>query len=237
MKDNIRKNLKKRKDHLIEKALKLIETGVLINNPESIEIRGDLVCEGNITIDNNCVFEGKVTLSDGVKIGFNCFIRDAVIGSGTVIEPFSIVDGSKIGANSRIGPYGRLRPNSVIESSVQIGNFVEIKSSSIGSNSRINHHSFIGDTDMKEGVTVGAGVITCNHDGQNINKTLINKNSYIGSNCSLIAPLNIGEKSIIGAGSVITKDTAPNKLTLARSDQKIIENWNGPISFTDNPKK
>jgi bifunctional UDP-N-acetylglucosamine pyrophosphorylase/glucosamine-1-phosphate N-acetyltransferase len=172
--------------------------------------------------------EGAVVLGDDVKVGAHSIVRDSTIGDQTCIHPFSLVEGARIGSGGFVGPYGRIRPGSVLGDEVQIGNFVEIKGSAIGSGSRINHHAFVGDAKLAERVTIGAGTITCNHDGVGRNETVIGEGAYIGSGCQLVAPVSIGWGATIGAGSTITQDVPPNQLTIARARQTTIADWRGP---------
>jgi bifunctional UDP-N-acetylglucosamine pyrophosphorylase/glucosamine-1-phosphate N-acetyltransferase len=205
-----------------------MEKGVRIRDPRQIWLRGELVAGLDVEIDINVIVEGKVVLGDGVTIGANCILKDSEIGPKTRINPFSLVERASIGADCIVGPYGRVRPASAIGDGVQIGNYVEIKSSEIGSRSRINHHAFIGDAAVAEDVTIGAGTITCNHDGVRVNRTIIERGAYIGSGCNLVAPLRIGERATVGAGSTITEDVPAATLTVARSKQMTIANWKGP---------
>jgi bifunctional UDP-N-acetylglucosamine pyrophosphorylase/glucosamine-1-phosphate N-acetyltransferase len=214
----------------LKKAYKLIAAGVVVRDPQRLDIRGTLVCGKGVEIDINVVFEGDVQLEDGVLIGPNCILRNCKIGKDTQINPFSLVEETIIGGKSFVGPYGRLRPGTRIGNSVQIGNFVEIKNSNIASRCRINHLSFIGDADLAENVTIGAGTITCNHDGIRVNRTTIEEGAYIGSGCNLVAPLKINANSTIASGSTITEDVAGDTLTIARSRQVKIKNWKGPKS-------
>jgi len=200
-------------------AESLIRDGVSISDPERIDILGDLICGENVCIDINVIFQGTVILGNNVKIGANTIINSSKIGNDTVIKPFSLVEGANIGDNSFVGPYGRIRKGTEISNFVQIGNFVEVKNSKIKSQCKINHLSFIGDTEMSENVTIGAGTITCNHNGVSSNKTIIKNDAYIGSGTNLIAPVTIGAKSIVGAGSTISKDTPEGKLVIARAKQ------------------
>jgi len=211
----------------LKKAYKLISAGVLVRDPQRLDVRGSLVCGKGVEIDVNVVFEGDVLLEDGVIIGANCILRNCKIGKDTNINPFSLVEESVVGNQSFVGPYGRLRPGTTIGDNVQIGNFVEIKNASIGSNCRINHHSFVGDADLAENVTMGAGTITCNHDGIRVNRTTIEDGAYIGSGCNLIAPLKINANSTIASGSTITEEVEGDTLTIARTRQVTIENWKG----------
>jgi UDP-3-O-[3-hydroxymyristoyl] glucosamine N-acyltransferase len=213
---------------LFERAASALRAGVRLRDPRSIQIRGELECGAGVEIDIGVIIEGAVALGDGVRIGAHCIVRHARIGKHTRIEPFSLVDGSSVGHHSVIGPYGRVRPGSVVGDGVQIGNYVEIKSSRIAEGSRINHHSFIGDADVAGNVTIGAGTTTCNHDGVRHTVTVIERDAYIGSGCNLVAPVRIGEGATVGAGSTITRDVPAAKLTLARSRQVTVENWQRP---------
>ena len=220
----------KEREVLLKKAYKLIVAGVVVHDPQRLDIRGTLVCGKGVEIDINVIFEGDVMLEDGVIIGANCILRNCKVGKDTQINPFSLVEESIIGEKSFVGPYGRLRPGSKVGDNVQIGNFVEIKNAIVASMCRINHHSFVGDADLAENVTIGAGTITCNHDGIGINRTTIEEGAYIGSGCNLVAPLRINANSTIASGSTITEEVAGDTLTIARSRQVNIKNWKGPKS-------
>jgi acyl-[acyl carrier protein]--UDP-N-acetylglucosamine O-acyltransferase len=213
---------------LLDRANRALLAGVRIRDPLHCWIRGELVCGSDVDIEPNVIFEGRVVLGSGVKIGAHCIIKESEIGANTRINPYSLIERAVIGTSATVGPYGRIRPGSRIADAVQIGNYVEIKNSEIGSRSRINHHAFIGDATIAEDVTVGAGTITCNHDGVRINRTVIERGAYIGSGCNLIAPLRVGERATIGAGSTITEDVPAMKLTLARPRQMTIDRWRGP---------
>ncbi len=214
----------------LKKAYKLIAAGVVVRDPQRLDIRGTLVCGKGVEIDINVVFEGDVMLEVGVIIGANCILRNCKIGKDTQINPFSLVEEAIIGEKSFVGPYGRLRTGSRVGDNVQIGNFVEIKNSNIASRCRINHLSFLGDAELAENVTIGAGTITCNHDGIGVNRTTIEKGAYIGSGCNLVAPLKVNANSTIASGSTITEEVAGDTLTIARSRQVKIKNWKGPKS-------
>ena len=220
----------KEREVLLKKAYKLIVAGVVVHDPQRLDIRGTLVCGKGVEIDINVIFEGDVMLEDGVIIGANCILRNCKVGKDTQINPFSLVEESIIGEKSFVGPYGRLRPGSKVGDNVQIGNFVEIKNAIVASMCRINHHSFVGDADLAENVTIGAGTITCNHDGIGINRTTIEEGAYIGSGCNLVAPLKINANSTVASGSTITEEVAGDTLTIARSRQVNIKNWKGPKS-------
>lgn len=213
---------------LRERALRAMAGGIRMRSPETTHLRGTLHHGTGVEIDANVILEGEVTLGDGVVIGANCIIRNATIGSGTRVHPFSLVEGSRVGSDGFIGPYGRVRPGCEIGDRVQVGNYVEIKGSRIGDRCRINHHTFIGDSILEDEVTIGAGTITCNHDGHGTNPTFIGRGAYVGSGCRLIAPLQVGSMATIGAGSTITHDVPPGKLTLARARQQTVDDWQGP---------
>jgi len=226
--NEIRKKIQLDKENALEKVFKLMLSGVQVSNPEFLHIRGKVSCGKNVKIDLNVIIEGDVKLGDNVTIGAHTILRDCSIGKGTIINSFSLVEGSIVGENCFIGPYGRIRPDVSIGDHVSIGNFVEIKNSNIASKCQINHHSFVGDSDLAEQVTIGAGVITCNHDGAGVNRTVISRGVYVGSGCNLVAPLKINANATIAAGSTITNEVAADTLTIARSRQVKIENWKGP---------
>jgi len=207
---------------------KLISSGVKIQDPNRIDVRGQLECGSGVSIDINVIFEGDVVLGNNVKIGANCIITDTKIGNGTEVKPFSLLEGAEIGASGFVGPYARVREGSFIGDKVQLGNFIEIKNVQIGDGCRINHMTFIGDAELGANVTVGAGSITCNYDGKTTHKTVIESDSFIGSGTNLIAPLKVGKGSTIGSGSTIAEDVPKQKLTIARNKQVTIENWAGP---------
>ena len=209
-------------------AEKLLEQGVTLTDPSRIDIRGELNCGKDVEVDINCIFEGEAILADGVKIGAHCILKNVKIGAGTTILPFSLIEDSDIGKNCRVGPFSRIRPGTNLADEIHIGNFVEIKNSSINSGSKINHLSYIGDAAVGKKVNVGAGTITCNYDGVNKFQTVIEDDVFIGSDTQLIAPVKITSGSTIGAGSTITMDTLPEKLTLSRSKQRSIPGWKRP---------
>ena len=207
---------------------KLMRGGVTLYDPARIDIRGTLQVGTDIEIDINCVFEGDVSLSDRVKIGANCVIRNSTIGSDSIIQPMSSIDGAVIGNRVSIGPFARIRPGTECADEVKIGNFVETKKSQIGAGSKVNHLSYIGDAEIGAAVNIGAGTITCNYDGVNKFKTIIEDGVFIGSNTQLVAPVRIARGATIGAGSTITSDTPADKLTLSRSKQVTIDAWKKP---------
>jgi bifunctional UDP-N-acetylglucosamine pyrophosphorylase/glucosamine-1-phosphate N-acetyltransferase len=215
------------------RAETLMEAGVRLADPARFDVRGDLSCGMDVEIDVNCVFEGHVVLADGVTIGANCMIRNAAIGAGTQIHPFTHIDGEAlgvtVGAGGRIGPYARLRPGAALADDVHIGNFVEVKNASLAKGAKANHLAYLGDAVVGERVNYGAGSITANYDGANKHRTVIGADVHIGSNCVLIAPVEIGAGATIGGGSTITHDAPAGKLTVARGRQVTIEKWQRPV--------
>ena len=209
-------------------AQQLLEQGVSLLDPVRIDVRGQLECGQDVSIDVNCVFEGQVQLGDGVHIGANCVIRNATIEQHTKVSPFSHIDGATVGANAKIGPFARLRPQAVLADHTHVGNFVEIKKTTLGEGSKVNHLAYVGDATVGQGVNIGAGVITCNYDGVNKHQTIIGDGAFIGSDSQLVAPVTIGAGATIGAGSTITKEAPAGQLTLARGKQVTIKEWKRP---------
>lgn len=210
-------------------AQKLLQQGVTLRDPARLDIRGELNCGRDVEIDVNCVFEGSVTLGDNVKIAANCVIRNAVIASGAQIAPFTHIDDTQIGENSRIGPYARLRPGTMLAADTHIGNFVELKNAQVDAGSKVNHLSYVGDSTVGKNVNIGAGTITCNYDGANKFRTVIEDDAFIGSDSQLVAPVTIGRGATIAAGSTITKNAPADQLTLCRAkEQKSIAGWKRP---------
>lgn len=206
----------------------LMAEGVSFADPERVDIRGSLTCGRDVFIDINAVFEGAVSLADNVRIESNNVIRESQIGSATQILPNCHIDGATTGSDCRIGPFARMRPGAQLENNVRIGNYVEIKKSTIASGSKVNHLSYIGDTKIGRNVNIGAGTITCNYDGVNKHQTIIGDGSFIGSGVQLVAPLEIGERATIGAGSTISKSAPAGALTLSRAKQATLSNWKRP---------
>ena len=209
-------------------ADKMMDNGVMLRDPARIDIRGQLHVGLDVEIDVNAIFEGDVVLGDQVTIGANCVIKNSVLGNGVNVHPNSIIEDSKVGNDCDIGPYARLRPDTCLADKVKIGNFVEVKKSNIAEGSKVNHLSYIGDTEMGRHVNVGAGSITCNYDGANKHLTEIGDDVFIGSGSQLIAPVKIASGATIGAGSTITKDVEADKLTLTRAKQTTITSWSRP---------
>jgi bifunctional UDP-N-acetylglucosamine pyrophosphorylase/glucosamine-1-phosphate N-acetyltransferase len=214
-----------------EGAAALLEAGVTLLDPARIDVRGTLSCGRDVEIDVNCVFEGVVTLGDGVKVGANCVVRDARIAAGVHLDAFTLIDSAEVGEDSRLGPYARLRPGTVLARDVHVGNFVEIKNSQIDAHSKINHLSYIGDTTMGKRVNIGAGTITCNYDGANKFRTVIEDDVFVGSDTQLVAPVTVGKGATLGAGTTLTKAAAPGALTLSRAKQLTIDGWKRPLKL------
>jgi bifunctional UDP-N-acetylglucosamine pyrophosphorylase/glucosamine-1-phosphate N-acetyltransferase len=209
-------------------AARLLEAGVTLADPARIDVRGTLECGRDVTIDVNCVFEGKVTLGNGVRVAANCVLRNVKVGEGSEVRAFSHLDEADIGARCIVGPYARLRPGTSLADEVHIGNFVEVKASRVGKGSKANHLSYLGDSEVGAAVNIGAGTITCNYDGMNKHRTVIEDGCFIGSDATLVAPVRIAKGSYIGAGSTISKDTPPGQLTVARARQTSIPGWKPP---------
>ena len=206
-------------------AARLLEAGVTLADPGRVDVRGSLDCGQDVSIDVNCVFEGRVQLGDGVRIGPNCVLRNATVAAGTEIQAFSLLEDAEVGARCRIGPYARLRPGASLAEDVHIGNFVEVKASRFGAGSKANHLSYVGDSEVGARVNIGAGTITCNYDGTAKQRTIIEDDCFIGSDATLVAPVRIAKGSYIGAGSTISKDTPPGQLTIARARQVTVSGW------------
>jgi len=212
----------------MDRAQALLDAGVTLADPARVDVRGELACGRDVSIDVNCIFEGKVALGDGVKVGANCILRDVTVGDGTEIRPFSLLEEASVGANARIGPYARIRPGTQLADEVHIGNFVEVKASAIGRASKANHLAYVGDATVGKGVNIGAGTITCNYDGANKHRTVIEDDVQIGSDVQLVAPVTIGRGATIGAGATITKDAPPGELTVTEKKQVTRPGWKRP---------
>lgn len=206
----------------------LMTEGVGFADPARVDIRGELTCGRDVFIDVNAVFEGSVTLGNGVRIEPNNVIRDSALGDGVVVHPNCHIEGAVAGPDCEIGPFARLRPGAELADRVKVGNFVEIKKSIVAAGSKVNHLTYIGDTDIGEDVNVGAGTITCNYDGVNKHRTRIGAGAFIGSGVNLVAPVEVGSGATIGAGSTITKDAPAEQLTLERSKQLTVRGWKRP---------
>jgi bifunctional UDP-N-acetylglucosamine pyrophosphorylase/glucosamine-1-phosphate N-acetyltransferase len=210
------------------RAESLMEAGVRLADPARFDQRGTLACGMDVEIDVGCVFEGEVALGDGVRIGAHCVIRDARIAAGAVIHPFTHIEGAEVGAGALIGPFARLRPGAALGEEVHIGNFVEVKNSTLARGAKANHLAYLGDANVGERVNYGAGSITANYDGANKHRTVIGADVHVGSNCVLVAPLKIGDGATIGGGSTINRDAPAGALTVARARQVSYDNWKRP---------
>jgi bifunctional UDP-N-acetylglucosamine pyrophosphorylase / glucosamine-1-phosphate N-acetyltransferase len=208
----------------------LMDQGVALADPSRCDVRGNLACGGDVSIDVNCVFEGEVKLGDRTSVGANCVLRNVTVGPGTRVEPFCHLEDADIGADCNIGPYARIRPGTRtrLAAKVHIGNFVEVKASSIGEGSKANHLTYIGDSEVGRNVNVGAGTIVCNYDGANKHRTVIEDDVFIGSDTQLVAPIRVGRGATLGAGTTLTKDAPPGELTLSRAKQVSVPGWKRP---------
>ena len=211
---------------LVKKATALLNKGALIRDVQRTDIKGDLKVQKDVDIDINCIFEDKVSIGSNTTIGHNCYLNRCKIGKNVHIKPNTIIFGATIGDNCIVGPYARIRPGAVLKNNSQVGNFVEVKNSTIGSGTKVNHLSYIGDATLGSNINVGAGCITCNYDGEKKYKTIIESDSFIGSGTRLVAPVTVAKGSYIAAGSTVTKDTpGDGSLTIARSKQVSIPKW------------
>ncbi|MGM0593175.1 MAG: bifunctional UDP-N-acetylglucosamine diphosphorylase/glucosamine-1-phosphate N-acetyltransferase GlmU [Pseudomonadota bacterium] len=206
----------------------LMRRGVTVSDPDRFDQRGTLAAGEDCTVDVGCIFEGTVVLGERVRIGANVILRDVEIGDDVTIEPMSLIENAKIASRCTIGPFARIRPGTRLAEGAKVGNFVEVKNSSIGSGSKVNHLSYIGDTSMGSEVNIGAGTITCNYDGANKHRTEIGDRVFVGSDTQLVAPVRIDEGATIGAGSTITRDAPADTLTLSRSKQRSLQGWQRP---------
>jgi len=219
--------LERYQQHHIAEAL--MAAGITLIDPARLDVRGSLECGRDCLIDVNCVFEGRVVLSENVTVGANCVLKDVALGPGVEIKPFCHIDGAVIGAKAIIGPYARLRPGTELAEAAHIGNFVELKNTQVGFNSKINHLSYVGDATVGRKVNIGAGTITCNYDGANKYRTVIGDEAFIGSDSQLVAPVTVGKGATLGAGTTLTKDAPAGELTLSRARQMTIPGWKRPV--------
>ena len=209
-------------------ADRLLTDGISLADPARLDVRGELTVGSDSYIDVNCVFEGKVDLGTGVNIGPGCVIKDSSIADDCIIKPCSVIENAVIESQTEVGPFARIRPGTVLKKNSRVGNFVEIKNTELGENSKASHLSYLGDSEIGKNVNIGAGTITCNYDGANKFKTIIKDGAFIGSDTQLVAPVTVGENATIAAGSTITKDTDDDTLTLSRTAQKSIKGWARP---------
>jgi bifunctional UDP-N-acetylglucosamine pyrophosphorylase/glucosamine-1-phosphate N-acetyltransferase len=215
--------------HQGEIARALLDAGVTLADPARIDVRGSLVCGRDVGIDVNCVFEGRVELGDNVQVGANCVLRNVTVAAGTKLDAFTLIDDATVGEDNKIGPFSRIRPGTTLARDVHVGNFVEIKNSRIDDGSKINHLSYVGDTTMGRKVNIGAGTITCNYDGANKHRTVIEDEVFVGSDTQLVAPVTVGRGATLGAGTTLTKDAPAGELTLSRARQLTIAGWKRPV--------
>ncbi|MGC8119595.1 bifunctional UDP-N-acetylglucosamine diphosphorylase/glucosamine-1-phosphate N-acetyltransferase GlmU [Marinobacter sp. VGCF2001] len=211
-----------------QQAERLMSEGATLADPARIDVRGELSIGNDLWIDVNAVFEGKVSLGSNVVIGPNCMIKDATIADGAEIKANSVIEGAVVGANAQIGPFARLRPGTELAADTKVGNFVETKKAIVGEGSKINHLSYVGDATLGRNVNVGAGTITCNYDGVNKHQTVLGDGVFVGSNTSLVAPVNVADQATIGAGSTITRSVNEGELAVARGKQRNIDGWERP---------
>ncbi len=212
-----------------ELANQLMDAGVTFRDPNRFDLRGSLSCESGVIIDINCVIEGRVVLKDGVQIGANVNLKNCTIGSHSVIKPNSVIEDSVIADQCSVGPFARLRPGTDMDTDSHVGNFVEIKKSTLGAGSKAGHLSYIGDSLIGKNVNIGAGTITCNYDGANKHQTIIEDDAFIGSDTQLVAPVTVGKGATIGAGTTVSSDVLPEALCISRVKQKQIEGWQRPV--------
>ena len=206
----------------------LMSAGVAVADRQRIDIRGELACGTDVEIDINVVFEGQVSLGDGVRVGAHCVLKDVVIGSGTDIQPFCHLEGAVVGERCHIGPYARLRPGSILSETAKVGNFVETKNTTLGVGSKANHLAYLGDTHVGAQSNIGAGTITCNYDGVNKHPTTLGDSVFVGSNSTLVAPINLSDGAFVAAGSVVTDDVPESELAVGRARQRNISGWQRP---------
>jgi bifunctional UDP-N-acetylglucosamine pyrophosphorylase/glucosamine-1-phosphate N-acetyltransferase len=215
--------------HQLNIANALLERGVTLMDPNRIDVRGELICGRDVVIDVGCVFEGRVDLGDGVRVGAHSVIINCAIAAGATIKPFCHLEEAVVGAQSQIGPYARLRPGTTLAEDVHVGNFVEVKNSQIAAHTKANHLAYVGDATVGARVNIGAGTITCNYDGANKFRTVIEDEAFIGSDTQLVAPVTVGKGATLGAGTTLTKDAPAGQLTISRSKQLTIANWQRPV--------
>ena len=210
-------------------ANNLLESGVTLADPARIDVRGMLTCGKDVFIDINCVFEGNVTLADNVSVSAGCVLKNATIANDTQIAPYSLLEDSIVGANCRVGPYARLRPGTKLADGAHVGNFVELKNTELGKGSKANHLAYVGDATVGSNVNIGAGTITCNYDGANKYRTIIEDDVFIGSDTQLVAPVTVRKGATLGAGTTLTKDAPAGELTISRAKQMTIPGWKRPV--------
>ncbi len=219
--------------HQRRQAEALMEAGVALADPARIDIRGSLECGRDVFIDVGCVFEGAVRLGSGVSIGPNCVLRDTTVDNGAQVLAFSHLDQAAVGSNARVGPYARLRPGTELGEGSHVGNFVEMKATRLGPGSKANHLAYVGDAEVGARVNIGAGTITCNYDGVNKHRTIIEDDAFIGSDTQLVAPVRVGRGATLGAGTTLTRDAPADQLTVSRARQATVAGWKRPVRRKD----
>ena len=212
-----------------KQAEKLLLAGVMLIDPKRFDLRGTLEHGKDVEIDVNVIVEGNVRLGDRVKIGAGCVLKNVTIGDDVEIKPYSVLEDATIGEKAAIGPFSRLRPGAELAAETHVGNFVEIKKSTVGKGSKVNHLTYVGDTEIGENCNIGAGVITCNYDGANKFKTIIGNNVFVGSDTQLVAPVTVADGATIGAGSTITQNIEKDELVITRVPQRHIQGWQRPV--------
>ncbi len=212
-----------------QQAERLMAQGVTIIDPARLDIRGEVDIAQDVILDVNVILVGKVRMGEGVYVGPGCVIKDSTLAEGVQLQPLCVIEQATIGADAHIGPFARLRPGAELSAHTHVGNFVEIKNSKIGEASKINHLSYIGDSDVGERVNIGAGVITCNYDGAWKHRTTIGNDVFVGSDCQLVAPVEVGDGATLGAGTTLTRDAPAGELTLSRAKQKTVQGWKRPV--------
>ncbi len=216
----------------LEQAQTLLTKGVMLRDPARFDLRGELDCGQDVEIDVNVIIEGKVVLGDRVQVGAGCILKDCEIGDDSVIAPYTLIDGANVSSSCQLGPFARLRPGSDIRQGARVGNFVETKNTLLGQNSKANHLTYLGDALIGEGVNIGAGTITCNYDGVNKHKTLIEDNVFVGSNSQLVAPVVIKQGATIGAGTTVTHTVQAKQLIVTRAKARVVDEWDRPKKIT-----
>lgn len=209
-------------------AAQLLEEGVRLADPARLDVRGELVCGRDVAIDVGCVFEGRVVLEEAVEVGPYCVLKNVTVAAGARIAAFSHLDSAQVGPDAVVGPYARLRPGTTLEAGAHVGNFVELKNTSLGAGSKANHLAYVGDATVGARVNIGAGTITCNYDGVNKFRTVIEDDAFIGSDTQLVAPVTVGRGATLGAGTTLTKDAPPDTLTISRAKQLAVPGWQRP---------
>ncbi len=209
-------------------AGKYMKEGLILADPERVDFRGELVFGSNTMLDVNVIVEGRVKLGNNVVVGAGCVLRDCEIGDGSVLSPYTVMEGTAVGPGATLGPFARFRPGCLLEENVHVGNFVEVKKSRLGRGVKAGHLSYLGDSEIGESVNIGAGVITCNYDGANKWKTVIGNNVFVGSDTQIVAPVSIGDNATIGAGTTVTRNVEADALTITRAPSKVIKGWKRP---------